>query len=99
MDLAEREEKSVDPVNKLVIDAVVVINRKGTRENRKTAYSKQLENLRPSKNDDFYTKANKLGAVMILRDMEKELLHGPEPSSSDLELHRGSKQMAKDPAG
>lgn len=89
----------VDPVNKLVIDAVVVISRKGTRENRKAAYSKQLENLRPGENDDSYTKTSKLGAVMILSGMEEQLLHGPEPSGPSLELHRGSRQMAKDPAG
>ncbi len=99
MDSTEREEKSVDPVGGFVNEAVIVVKRKGTRENMKNAYNEQLKLLRPNNDDDFDTKTNKVVAAMILRDMEKELLHGPEPSEPSLELHRGSSQMAKDPAG
>ena len=96
----EQNKIDVDPVKRLVIDAVAVINRKGTRENRKKAYAEWRKTLSINEDDTSDEKNIKTRALFILEEMHDDLLLDDQgPNRPDLVLHRGSSHMAKDPRG
>ena len=95
----EQNKIDIDPADKLVIDAVAVISRKGTRENRKKAYEEQLIRLRIKDEDSLNEKVDKMRALTKLRETRGGLLSDPEPDSPSLDFQRGSGGMAQDPAG